>query len=77
MNNGSKPAYPTIDKMITMGVDQGLEMKDSGLTKREIFVKDAMQGMLSNPEIMNHSSGFPTPSVLIKYVDELLKALEP
>jgi hypothetical protein len=48
----------------------------SGLTKREHFAALAMQGMLANPELMNHVNGFPDPVNIISYVDELLKRLD-
>lgn len=75
MENGNKPAYPTLIQ--SQNVSTQWWDTINGLTKREEFVRSAMQGLLSNPEIMNHTVGFPSVEDVIKYADALLKALEP
>jgi hypothetical protein len=65
MNNGNKPAHPT-----------GHSQSGTGLTKREHFAAMAMQGMLSNSEIMNHHNGFPSAKDAVGIADALLKELD-
>jgi hypothetical protein len=85
--NAHKPAYPTLDKLITVGIDQGLELKDSGLTKREMFAMTAMQGIIANngggPDDVASRAVAMADALLselnesrIRRADELLKALE-
>ena len=87
MSNADKPVYPVLDKLVTDGVDQGLELKDSGLTKREYFAAhadipwDAVIGMLekkfpSGTKITAHDLIAYRASLKILEADELLKQLE-
>lgn len=64
MKNGDQPAYPKEGKTF------------QGLTKREYFAAMAMQGMLANPEITNHTSGFPSTREVIRYAEAILEQLE-
>jgi hypothetical protein len=80
--NGSKPAYPSMDMNNHMGVDR-LELRYEGLTKREAFAMAAMQAII--PSYMNKPvslDDIDSPQRLcaqwsIKFADELLKQLEP
>ena len=75
MKNGDKPAYPILDKLVTQGVDQGLELKHPGLTKREYFAAMAMQGLLSKYGYDScDSHGISADAV--NQADELLNKLE-
>lgn len=73
MKNSEQPAFPKVK-----GEHDCQFSSDDlhGLTKREYFAAKAMQGMLANPEITNHISGFPSTREVVGYADELLKQLE-
>ena len=83
MSNADKPAYPILDKLITEGVDQGLELKHVGMTKREEFAKAAMQSLLHIKGASTYDLARNTEDVCgdiaqaaIRVADELLKQLE-
>ena len=82
MNNGDKPASPTID---------GIRPRESGqlvdgaigLTKREHFAALAMQGVISDSHIMDlirRDNEVETCAMVagmsVEYADALLEALE-
>lgn len=69
-----KYAYPGRMMGIIGGIEQ--EIPIMGLTKREVFAKAAMQGLLANPEIMNHVNGFPSVLTIVNYTDTLLEYFE-
>ena len=72
MSNKDEPAYPhqQIDS------DGHHHATDSGLTKREVFAKAAMQGMLANPHVFAEMSKEKIVPESIKFADALLKELE-
>lgn len=74
INNADKPAYPLLDKLVTEGVDLGLELKEPGLTKREMFAMAAMQGILSHRE--KYLDCPTAASYSVKFADALLEELE-
>lgn len=85
MKNANKPINPTTSQKIneTEFFEYNLPNKEkqySGLTKREYFAGLAMQGMISNPNIVRPKESdkeFKDFSErAIKYADELLKQLE-
>ena len=86
IQNGTKSAYPVLDRRWEMGTNQGLELKEFGLTKREMFAITAMQGILANEElrmkmIKDQQADGTTPDNFIavyavKQADELLKILD-
>ena len=90
MNNGKQPISPTMYTKFGDGADDyqplrdgqktGWEVKFGGLTKREYFAGLAMQGLISNPNIVRPKESdkeFKDFSErAIKYADELLKQLE-
>jgi hypothetical protein len=63
MNNGKQPITPSMWTKVGDGADDytplkdgqktGWEVKFGGLTKREYFVAMAMQGLLSNPSMID------------------------
>jgi hypothetical protein len=75
MKNSDKPAYPVLDKLITEGVDQGLELKHAGLTKREMFAMAAMQGVTMRHNV-EHMFPHEIAKRAIEIADETLKQLE-
>ena len=83
MKNADKPIYPTLELDYTESIIQGRNVffnQEFGLTKREYFAGLAMQGMISNPNIVRPKESdkeFKDFSErAIKYADELLKQLE-
>jgi hypothetical protein len=79
MKNGDRSVHPTFDKVLDYVVGQGLkiqgmELKESGLTKRELFAMSAMHGILSNPSRADLISNVATDAII--YADELLKQLD-
>ena len=87
---GKQPISPTMYTKFGDGEDDykplkdgqktGWEVKFGGLTKREYFAGLAMQGLISNPNIVRPKESdkeFKDFSErAIKYADELLKQLE-
>ena len=75
MKNADKPINPVLTQSPSLQNDTSL-----GLTKREYFAGLAMQGMISNPNIVRPKESdkeFKDFSErAIKYADELLKQLE-
>jgi hypothetical protein len=51
-----------------------MELKESGLTKLELFAMSAMHGILSNPSRADLISNVATDAII--YADELLKQLD-
>lgn len=85
MENANKPIYPTTSQKIneTEFFEYNLPNKEkqySGITKREYFAGLAMQGMISNPNIVRPKESDEEFKYFseraIKYADELLKHLE-
>lgn len=55
MNNADKPINPTLELDYTESIIQGRNVffnQEFGLTKREYLAGLAMQGMISNPNIV-------------------------
>lgn len=80
MENGNKPAYPTEIAMYDDGIfiDPQIannQWKSSGLTKREVFVIAAMQGLSSCPIPGNHNSPDQIAEMAVQIADETLKQL--
>lgn len=71
IENGDLPASPT-----TMEGANGSTINTFGLTKREIFAMAAMQGLVSNPNIIDNKNGQEWISdEAVKYADALLTQL--
>lgn len=51
--------------------EDGTEIYEPGLTKREFFAAAALQGVMANPEFMH----FEAAKMAVKKADELIKAL--
>lgn len=61
--DGNDQAYPVPDII------------DYGLTKRELFAAMALQGLLSNPKVIEHCVIEETLRTAIKYTDALINQL--
>lgn len=79
--NKDQPAFPAMDMTSHMGVAT-MELRYTGLTKREYFAAKAMQGLLASMTVkasignwMSESEEIAKFSVTL--ADDLLKALEP
>lgn len=79
IKNSTKPAKPItwIEKIKTdsMGHTMDVIRVELGLTKREHFAAMAMQGIISNSQLLTHDIDIISTS--ISFADELLKQLEP
>ena len=81
MENSEQPIYP-ISENEKDRLDANPNISYKGLTKREYFAGLAMQGLISNPNIIKPSQeNFNSELIIfqrvaIKYADALLKELE-
>ena len=77
MNNSDMPAMPVTDSNGPFMQPAGPSV---GLTKREHFAAMAMQGLLSNPNLVHYSGtddkADRVRDMAVNYADGLLKALE-
>ena len=75
MKNADKPINPVLTQSPSLQNETSL-----GLTKREYFAGLAMQGLISNPNIVRPKESDEEFKYFseraIKYADELLKQLE-
>jgi len=80
MNNGDMPAMPTNPVESIGNTTITRSYVEGGLTKREHFAGLAMQGLLSNPNIVNrggtHKDCDLVRVMAISYANNLLEGLE-
>ncbi len=81
MENGDNPVYPILGDLLDRCGQ--VNFNPFGLTKREYFAGFALQGLLSNPALINlnlNPKDSMKDTVVVEYsirvADELLKQLE-
>jgi len=75
MNNGDKPAFPTI-KVSNDAYSRPITVQDAaGMTKREVMAAIIMAGASANPQYADCKLGVIIDDA-VKVTDALLKALD-